>query len=210
MDQMELYLRPTPRIDCDNDSIQETAHNLTEGLYEVTDRAKSLFYFVRDQFKYIPYVSYDFFKNYRASNTLQKGTGFCVEKATLLIALARAVNIPGRLHLVDIRNHLIPGHLIERMGTNLFSNHGYSELYLHGRWIKATPAFDLKMCQENRIIPVEFDGTNDALFHPYNLDGLLHIEYINDYGCYDDVPVEEIINAWIEVYGTDLLEDWKV
>jgi len=45
-------------------------------------------------------------------------------------------------------------------GTNLFTHHGYDELYIEGRWVKATPTMDLKMCQEEGIIPVEFDGKN--------------------------------------------------
>lgn len=87
------------------------------------------------------------------------------------------------------------------MGTNLFSYHGYTELYIKGTWVKATPAFDLKMCQENRIIPVEFDGQNDAIFHSHNLDGKLHIEYVKDHGYREDVPVDEILAAWEKHYG---------
>jgi len=201
MDQMERYLKSTATIDSDNPSIKEKAQNLIRGKRETADKAKSLFYWVRDEIKYKPFVPLEVLENYRASKTLERGQGFCVEKAAVLAAFARAVGIPARLHLADIRNYLISDRLLKVMGTNLFSYHGYTELCIKGTWVKATPAFDLKMCQENRIIPVEFDGQNDAIFHSHNLDGKLHIEYVEDHGYREDVPVDEIPAAWEKHYG---------
>jgi len=201
MDQMEKFLKSTAAIDSDNPSIKEKAVALTKSEQTAADKAKRLFYWVRDIIKYNPLVPLEIFEDYRASKTLKRGEGFCVEKAAVLAALARAVGIPARLHLADIRNHLVSDRLREVMGTNLFSYHGYTELYISGKWVKATPAFDLKMCQANRIVPVEFDGKNDAIFHSHNLDGQLHIEYVADHGCRVDVPVDEIIAAWEQHYG---------
>ena len=201
MNDIERYLRSSPTIDSDNDSIKQKAVALTKSEQTAADKAKRLFYWVRDIIKYNPLVPLEIFEDYRASKTLKRGEGFCVEKAAVLAALARAVGIPARLHLADIRNHLVSDRLREVMGTNLFSYHGYTELYINGTWIKATPAFDLKMCQANRIVPVEFDGKNDAIFHSHNLDGQLHIEYVADHGCRVDVPVDEIIAAWEQHYG---------
>ena len=201
MNDIERYLRSSPTIDSDNDSIKQKAVALTKSEQTAADKAKRLFYWVRDIIKYNPLVPLEIFEDYRASKTLKRGEGFCVEKAAVLAALARAVGIPARLHLADIRNHLVSDRLREVMGTNLFSYHGYTELYISGKWVKATSAFDLKMCQANRIVPVEFDGKNDAIFHSHNLDGQLHIEYVADHGCRVDVPVDEIIAAWEQHYG---------
>jgi transglutaminase-like putative cysteine protease len=201
MNDIERYLRSSPTIDSDNDSIKQKAVALTKSEQTAADKAKRLFYWVRDIIKYNPLVPLEIFVDYRASKTLKRGEGFCVEKAAVLAALARAVGIPARLHLADIRNHLVSDRLREVMGTNLFSYHGYTELYISGKWVKVTPAFDLKMCQANRIVPVEFDGKNDAIFHSHNLDGKLHIEYVADHGCREDVPVGEIFAAWEQHYG---------
>jgi transglutaminase-like putative cysteine protease len=198
---MEDYLKPTATIDCDNQLIREKAWSLTEGTNDIAAKAKNLFYWVRDEIKYNPLVSLEIFEGYRASETLKKGEGFCVEKAAVLAAFARAVGIPARLHFADIRNHLVSSRLLKVMGTNLFSYHGYTELYIRRKWVKATPAFDVKMCQEHRIIPVEFDGQHHALLHPHNSDGKLHIEYVKDHGHRTDVPVEEILAAWMQNYG---------
>jgi len=206
MDQIEKYLRPTPTFDCDNESIKGKAQDLSAGQEKVADKAKSLFYFVRDEIKYNIYVLSDLPEYYRASRVLEVGEGFCIQKAVLLATLARAVGIPARLHLAAIRNHLMPDKLKELMGTNLFPSHGYAELYIEGKWVKATPAFDLKMCQQNRISPVEFDGKNDAIFHSHNLDGKLHIEYIQDRGHFDDLPFDTITNLRIQALGADIFQ----
>jgi transglutaminase-like putative cysteine protease len=206
MNDIEMYLRPSPTIDSDNESIRQKSADLTKGKEMAEDKAKSLFYWVRDNIKYNPLVPVEIFEDYKASKTLERGQGFCVEKAAVLAAFARAVGIPARLHLADIRNYLVSDKLLKVMNTNLFSYHGYTELYIKGKWVKATPAFDLKMCQENRIIPVEFDGQNDTIFHSHNLDGKLHIEYVADHGHRVGVPVDEIIAAWEQHYGLNAQE----
>jgi transglutaminase-like putative cysteine protease len=195
------YLKPTATIDCDNQLIREKACNLTKGTNDTAAKAKNLFYWVRDEIEYNPLVPLEIFERYRTSETVKRREGFCVEKAAVLAAFARAAGIPARLHFADIRNHLVSSRLLEIMGTNLFSYHGYTELYISEKWVKATPAFDLKMCRQNRITPVDFDGQHHALLHSHNSDGKLHIEYVKDHGHRIDVPVEEILAAWMQHYG---------
>ncbi len=209
MQQLNEFLKPAPGIDSDNPVIERKAMNVCKGLKEPSEKARSLFYWVRDEIKYSPLVNINDLQNYRASRTLERGRGFCVEKAALLASFARATGIPARVHLADIRNHLVSDRLIKVMGTNLFSCHGYSELYLEGKWLKATPAFDLAMCRENRIVPVEFDARQDGILHSHNLDGELHIEYVRDRGFYAGVPMDEILADWLHVYGIDSLERLK-
>ena len=202
---MGKYLKPTEAIDCDASSIIEKAQSLTKGQREDVEKAKSLFYFVRDEIRYNPYLPHYLLEHHKASATLERGDGYCVQKAVLLAALARALGIPARLGFADLRNHLLPEKLAHRMGgNNLFIYHGFCEFYIGGRWVKTTPAFDLGMCREQGIIPVEFDGENDAMFPRYNREGKLHIEYVCDRGCYDDLPWEEILEARVAVYGPEL------
>lgn len=195
---MKQYLVPTPTFDCDSEPIAGKAQELTQGLETDIDKAKALFYFVRDAIDYNLYVKKHMPEHFRASNTLARGKGYCVQKAVLLVALARAAGIPARLGCAKIRNHLVPQRVLDILKSNVFPWHGYAELYLDGKWVKATPAFDLKMCQEHRLIPVEFDGCNDARFHAHNQDGKPHIEYLLDRGTFDDVPLDEIRKALIE------------
>lgn len=206
MEPMEKYLRPTYAIDCGNEAIKEKAADLTKGQQKVVGKAKNLFYFVRDGIKYNPYIFTNVPEEFRASVVLGSGEGFCIQKAVLLAALARAVGIPSRLRFADIRNHIVPEKLDKLNPGNVFFYHGYDELYIGGKWIKAAPIFDLRMCEENRIVPVEFDGKNDAILHSRNRDGKLHIEYIQDHGHYDDLPLDKVIDAYVQVHGADYFE----
>jgi len=206
---IEEYLKPTPFIDYETSSISEKAQALTRGRGQTAEKAKSLFYFVRDEVKYNMYSPFHLPEHYRASAILKRGAGYCVQKAILLAALARATGIPTRLRFADIRNHLATQKAIEEIGTNLFVYHAYDELYIDGRWIKAAPTFDMKMCQQMGYIPVEFDGKNDALLHSHNQDGKLHIEYVRDHGYYKDVPLDEILNAWNQAYGAERVQRFR-
>ena len=203
---MEEYTKATPLIDSENESVKEKALALTRGQDDTIEKAKSLFYFVRDEIRYNAYLQRYLPEHFLASSTLSQGLGFCFPKAVLLVALARAVNIPARLRHAHIRNHLLPDKIVNLLGSNVLPDHGYAELYLEGKWIKATPSFDLRTCQENRIIPVEFDGKNDAKLHSHNQDGKLHIEYIKDCGHYADVPLDAIWEALTQVLGTTYID----
>jgi len=199
-DNLDLYLSPTFAIDSDSKVVKEKATLLTEKYNPQTEKAKELFYYARDKVKYNPYLAFCSIEDYRASQTLQRREGYCVQKAVVLTALARAVGIPARLGFADIKNHLAPKKLIEMMGANIFVYHGYSELFLNNDWVKATPAFNIEMCNKFGIKPVEFDGVTDAIFHEKNRKGKLHVEYIKFHGTFADLPFKEIMQAFIDKY----------
>ncbi len=189
---MEEYLKPTSIVNFDHPTVKNKAQEITIGQMETIEKARSLFYFVRDTIKYNPYLPRYLPEHFRTSNTLARGEGFCITKAALLIAMSRAVEIPARFHFVILRNHLLPEKMAELLVSDVIPDHSFAEFYLNGKWVGATPAFDLEMCQKYGIIPVEFDGKNNAKFHSRTQDGKLHIEYVFDRGTYADVPVEEI------------------
>ncbi len=189
---MEEYLKPTSIVDFNHPTVKNKAQEITNGQKEAIEKARSLFYFVRDTIKYNPYLPRYLSEHFRASNTLARREGFCITKAALLISMSRAVGIPARFHFVILRNHLLPEKMAELLVSNVIPDHSFAEFYLDGKWVGATPAFDLEMCQKYGIIPVEFDGKKDAKFHSRTQNGKLHIEYIFDRGTYADVPMEEI------------------
>ncbi len=199
-DNLGLCLKSTFVIDSDSRIVQETASVLAEKRSSQKEKAKELFYFARDEIKYNPYLAFCSFEDYRASETLQRAEGFCIQKAVVLTALARAIGIPARLGFADIRNHLASKEFMDWLGTNISFHHGYSELYLNNKWVKATPAFNIEMCKKFDIEPVEFDGVGDAVFHERNKNGELHIEYVKYHGTFADLPFEEISQVFTEKY----------
>jgi transglutaminase-like putative cysteine protease len=163
-------------------------------------RAVRLYYAVRDGIVYTPYCDFRSRETFRASACLSRGAGFCVAKAALLAAAARAVGIPARVGFADVRNHLTTPKLRRLMGTDTFYYHGYTELYLAGKWVKATPAFDRRLCEKFGVRPLEFNGREDSLFHAYDVGGRRHMEYIRDRGPASDVPVDEILEVFSRYY----------
>jgi hypothetical protein len=78
--------------------------------------------------------------------------------------------------------------------------HTYVELDLGGKWVKATPSFDLKFCERFDLVPVEFDGGHDALLHHADRKGRAHIDYVADYGTRADFSIDEVIAAFNRTY----------
>ncbi len=70
--------------------------------------------------------------------------------------------------LPTFRNHLTTEKLRESMGTDLFTWHGFTEVYVDGAWRKATPTFNATLCAKVGVQPLDFDGHNDALMHAFD------------------------------------------
>ncbi|PTQ73929.1 transglutaminase family protein [Pseudomonas sp. GV071] len=185
---MREYLAPGRFIDSDHPRVVEFAQDNRGQSTELRDQAVSLYYAVRDQIRYNPYSFSRDPDTLKGSAALHAGESYCVPKATLLAACARHCGIPSRIGLADVRNHLSTPRLLEALRSEVFAMHGYTELYLEGRWVKATPAFNLTLCQLFKVAPLEFDGLTDSVFQPYNEAGQRHMEYLVDHGQFADLP----------------------
>lgn len=190
--ESDEYLKPTFFIDCDAALVKEKAGALTAGIEEAREKAIRIFYFVRDEIRYNVYSPRPTDADFKASHVLARGEGYCVQKAVLLVALARAAGIPARLRFAEIRSHLTPPALVEKRGSNLFPYHGLTDLNINGRWVKATPTYDSGYCVKAGVAPIEFDGERDAMLPLHTLDGRLNAEYIRDRGFFEDLPIDEI------------------
>jgi hypothetical protein len=199
-DSLAQCLAPSPHVDSDHPGIRALAERASAGLTDARERAVALYYAVRDGFRYDPYAIEMSGRCFRASEVLESGAGFCIGKATLLAAACRAAGIPARLRYADVRNHLTSPRLLEMMGTDQFIYHGYTELWIADGWRKCTPAFNKSLCEKAGIRALEFDGIEDSVFHPIDLSGRQHMEYLRDRGSHVDVPVEDIFRVWREVY----------
>ncbi len=205
----KAYLSPTSIIDSDHDSIVDYATAaIKDAGPDPAAKAVKLYYAVRDVIWYDPYLPFYRPEHYRASNVLMKGRAFCVGKATLLCALGRACGIPSRVGFADVRNHLATKQLLEFLGSDLFVYHGFTEFYLNAKWCKATPAFNVQLCKRHNVIPLEFDGCRDSIFHAFNSENKLFMEYVADHGSYADIPVDDIVAAWAKEYGQDRIRKW--
>ena len=164
------------------------------------ERAVALFYAVRDGFRYDPYRIDLSPAGMRASTVLSIGIGWCVTKAALLAAACRAAGIPARVGYADVRNHLSTARLRQALQTDLFIWHGYTDIWLGGAWRKATPAFNVELCEHFGLLPLEFNGHDDSIYHPFDRAGNRHMEYVQQRGSFDDVPLAQMAADFAKTY----------
>ncbi|MCC6209647.1 MAG: transglutaminase family protein [Burkholderiales bacterium] len=196
---MNEYLASGRCVDSDHPAVIAFATRHAAGGTR-RERAVALYYAVRDRIRYNPFLDYAREESFRASHCIVAGEGFCVGKAALLAACARVDGIAARVGFADVKNHLTTPTLRARMGSDLFIYHGYTELLLEGKWVKATPAFNVELCRRFKVLPLEFDGREDSIFHPFDEGNRRHMEYLRDRGSHADVPVAEIMHAFREAY----------
>jgi len=192
-------LAATAFINSEHPAVQAFAHEHACGKTD-RERAMALYLAVRDGLRYDPYHVDLSDHGMKASTALAQGHGWCVPKAVVLAAVARAAGIPARLGFADVRNHLSTEKLRQTMKTDIFVWHGYTELWIDGAWRKATPAFNLLLCERFGLLPLAFDGIHDSLYHPFDRAGNQHMEYVNERGSFDDLPLNQIRASFAEIY----------
>lgn len=196
---MKEYLNSTQWINAD--AVGEKTDEIIAELSSPQEKAAALFIFVRDNITYTPYVDYRQKELYRADRILATESTYCVPKAILLATMARAAGIPSRLRFATIRNHRMPRRLKEALGSDEIHGHGFTELFINERWLTATPAFDKAMSIEQGFTLVEFDGTEDARFHPFDTCGTPHIDYLSYSEPFADFEYDWLMDHFKEQYG---------
>jgi transglutaminase-like putative cysteine protease len=195
------HLAPGGFVDSDAPEVRAFAARAAGDASDPVEVASRLFEAVRDEIWYDPHHLSTDPADYRASAVATVPSNWCVPKAVLLTAAARARGIPARLGFADVRNHLTTPRLRERMGSDVFVFHGYTDLHVGGRWVKATPAFNAELCARFGVAPIPFDGRSDALMHEFSGDGSRYMEYVHHRGVFTDLPLDLILSTFDEFYG---------
>ena len=202
---MKEYLQPTEFLNFDNESVREFAEKNTVGATTKKEKSVALYYAVRDGFQYNPYILDLRKEGLQASDLLKRNRGYCVEKAVLLAASARAVGVPSRLSFYIVRNHIATERLEKILQKNYLVFHGAAEMFLDGKWLKTTPAFNLRLCKYLGVEPLEFDGTQDSIFQEYDKSGKKFMNYLHEYGDFADLPyqlyLDELKKHYPHIFG---------
>jgi transglutaminase-like putative cysteine protease len=198
------FLHSADFIDSDAENIRAFAAETVCPSQSALEKAIALYYRVRDGIRYTPYLDYGDPEMYRASGVLRNGFGFCISKGALLAACGRSQGIPSRIGFADVTNHLNTPRLRAMNGGDLMRWHAFTEFFLEGKWVKATPAFNLELCTRFRVKPLEFNGREDSIFHPFDADQRQHMEYVHERGSFADVPFAAI-TATYRQYSPNLL-----
>ena len=200
---MTPYLDPTPSLDADHPDVIAYAKQNRGPSDDPVKIAVSLYYAVRDDIRYDPYSIEMSVQALKASTTIRTRRGWCVPKAALLGACCRVFKIPARLGYADVRNHLSTKRMREVMKTDIFHWHGYTDIFLNDQWVKATPAFNIELCEKFSIKVLDFDGTRDSIYQPFDLKGNRHMEYLRYRGEFADIPIDRMRDYFIRQYRID-------
>jgi hypothetical protein len=192
-------LKPTEFIDHDSPVVRDFVATTLGGTGgDPVSDAVRLYYAVRDGLRYEVYGADLSRTGMKASAIIQRGFGFCIHKALVYAAALRAVGIPSRVTYGDVRNHLASPRLRELVGGDLFRFHSLTQVYLNGRWLKATPVFTKTLCRLYQIKPLDFDGFSDAVYHPFDEQGRAHMEFVRWHGEFDDFPYDLVVGGFQE------------
>lgn len=197
--EIESYLQRSYFFDFDDKGIQKFVQKHTES-DDSRQKAMDLYHAVRDGWRYNPYNLHVNKEAWKASEILERTDGHCLDKSILLVACLRTVGIPARLHLAKVKNHIAVERIIEKFQNDELTPHGMVDLYLDGEWLKVSPAFNSELCDKMGVDSLDFDGYHDSVFHEFSKEGSKFMEYIEDYGHFEDVPLDFIFTNMQENY----------
>jgi len=188
------YLESSYYYELEDESVQELIKEFQgKGLTD-KEKAIGLYFKVRDGWLYNPYLIAFKKEKYRVSYLLSRKEGHCIDKSIILIAGLRAMGIPARIHLAKVKNHIAAERLIAKFGTNELTPHGMVDIFLDNKWLKVSPAFNKTLCERYQVEPLGFDGENDSVLQEFNAEGKEFMEYVEDYGHFDDMPLDFMIH----------------
>ena len=186
----EDALGATDLIDADAPVVRETADRVAGGA-EGSEAVRLLFDHVRDEVAYEMAPRFDEGRDeWKASATLERGYGFCQQKAVALAALLRARGIPAGIVVQDLQDHKIPAHYVEFIGSQRLEVHGLTCAYVDGDWVRLDPTLPRALCERKRYRLAEYDGAGDAVLAETDLDGEPHFGVLEELGTWPDMPDE--------------------
>ena len=189
-------IQPTEFLDFDSGSVRRFLTRLLRGdAVTHEEAAVRAYYAVRDGIRYEIYGADLSRMGLRASTIIERGSGLCIHKSIVYAALARALGIPSRLVFANVRNHLVSPRLREYVGGDVFHYHCLVAVYLNTKWLKVTPVFNKALCHLFGITPLEFDGLNDSMYHPFDGAKRSRMEFVRVHGEFADLPYDQVIDG---------------
>lgn len=177
--------------------VMKKAKDLSKGAVSDRERLEKFFYYVRDEIKFGFPSKGDLMK---ASETIKLGMGQCNTKATLILALCKAVGIPARVHFSlitrDIQRGIFTGWRFKILPK--FLSHDWVEVKIEGKWRKIDSFInDINMYivgkqllrEKEWDIGYSIACTSGESSADYNIDEEKFVQMdaiTDDHGIYDD------------------------
>lgn len=182
-------LGATEVIDSDHPVVRALAERVSEG---ADDEPAALFDWVRDEIRYdMGPVLHDR-SDWTASQTIERGYGFCQQKAGLLAALLRARGIPAGVGIEELLDHKIPPRFAAHMGGQQIPLHGYTIAFVDGQWRRLDATLDSALCRRKGYRLVDYQPGADRILPETDLAGAPHFEHLGEVGRWPEFPAEII------------------
>lgn len=188
-----MSLAETPFLDHASSEVTDFVNAVVTPGLSSREQAVQLYYAVRDGLSYEVYGADLSRDGLRASSVLRSGSGMCLHKSVTYAATLRAIGVPSRLVLTDVRNHLASPRLLALIEGDVFHQHCLTEVHLDGEWVRATPVFNRLLCRLYGIRELKFDGTADSVHHPFDMQGHRSMEIVREHGAFDDLPYDLVL-----------------
>lgn len=191
-------MRTTENLSDDqHPTIQLKAQQLTLGLVNPLDKLERIFLFVRDEILFGFPPKWDAVK---ASETLEYKRGYCNTKATLMVALCKAVDILARIHTglinIEIMRGLFPSFVF--LFLPAAGGHSWVEVKMDSHWQPIDSYINDKAFYTQALRKLEESGKTSAFSISHNKGpsscefnfgekGFVHTgAVVEDHGVWDD------------------------
>lgn len=142
---LNLFLQATRYCDSNHREIKAIARKITNSYISNREKAKALFYWVRENIKF------EFgYWGVKASDVLQRKRGMCTNKANLLIAFLRAINIPTGYGILRVNTKKFYRELMCPSFKKLVSpntTHIYVGIFCDKKWLICDSSVDSELAQ---------------------------------------------------------------
>lgn len=188
-EDINSFLQNTKYLDYNHPAIKEIALKLTKHYNTDRQKARTIFYWVKENIKF------EFgYWGIKASKVLKKRKGMCTNKANLLIALLRVLNIPAGYGILKVNTKRFYQELMCPSFRKLVSpktTHIYVGIFLKGRWIRCDPSVDSELARalKKKTPFAEMTGFNITDKEIKNIKGILkRTEFFANIDNYLDKP----------------------
>jgi transglutaminase-like putative cysteine protease len=188
----------TDVIDSADEAVRALAQRYSADAADEPGRVRALFDWVRDEIRYDMGPVLGERRDWTASLTLRRGYGFCQQKALLLAAMLRAIDVPAGIGIEQLLDHKIPPHFAAYMGGRHIPLHGYTLAFVSGRWQRIDATLDTALCERKRYRVVQYAPGSDRLLPETDLAGEPHVEHVGVVGEWADLP-DDIVAATLDL-----------
>ncbi|MDC7124820.1 MAG: transglutaminase-like domain-containing protein [Spirochaetales bacterium] len=133
----------TVESETETETIKTVVKMLIKDTETDEEKLEKIFYFVRDEIKF----DWVYPQDIPAEEVLRNRKGVCMQKANLLVAMAREAGFEARFHFMYVHKNaledFLPGYAYKNW-VDPFP-HTFPEIYLNGKWIPMEATFDKEL-----------------------------------------------------------------